>query len=96
PDAPWARRSGWLSTARFPDDGLRQAVRHALDARAIETRPIWPPMRIQAPYADLPVLGGDVAVGIGETVLCLPCSAHLTDDQQAEVIDVIRIVVERG
>ncbi len=96
PDAPWAHRSGWLSTARFPDDGLRQAVRHALDAREIETRPIWPPMRIQAPYADLPVLGGDVAMGIGHTVLCLPCSAHLSDDQQAEVIGVIRTVVERG
>ena len=62
----------------------------------IETRPIWPPMRIQAPYADLPVLGGDVALGIGDTVLCLPCSAHLTTDQQSEVIDIIRTVVERG
>ncbi len=96
PDAPWANRSGWLSTARFPDHGMRQAVRHALDAYEIETRPIWPPMRMQAPYADLPVLGGDVAMGIGETVLCLPCSAHLTADQQSEVIGVIRTVVERG
>ena len=93
PDEPWARRSGWLSTAMFADDTVRQAVRDALDAREIETRTIWPPMRIQAPYRDLPVLGGNVAVDIGERVLCLPCSAHLSDELQDEVIDTVRTVI---
>ncbi len=96
PDEAWARRSGWLSTVVLPEAGTRRAVRDALAAVDIETRPIWPPMRIQAPYRDLPVLGGDVAVGIGETVLCLPCSAHLTDDAQAEIIGIVEDVVRRG
>ncbi len=96
PDAPWARRSGWLSTAMFPDDTTRQAVRDALGAREIETRPIWPPMRIQAPYRDLPVLGGGVALDIGERVLCLPCSAHLSDELQDEVIDTVCTVIRGG
>ncbi len=96
PDEPWARRSGWLSTVRFHDGATRNAVRQALGEQGIETRPIWPPMRIQAPYAQLPVLGGDVAVGIGATVMCLPCSAHLTGAQQDEVIAIVRTVVERG
>ena len=96
PDLPWARRSGWLSTAVFADDGTRGAVRDALDAKQIEARPIWPPMRIQAPYADCDVLGGTVAMDIADRVLCLPCSAHMTEAQQDEVIDTIRTVVRRG
>ncbi len=96
PDERWARRSGWLSTIVLPEQGARRAVRDALAAVDIETRPIWPPMRIQAPYRDLPVLGGDVAVGIGETVLCLPCSAHLGDEAQDEIIGIVQDVVRRG
>ena len=53
-------------------------------------------MRIQAPYAQCDVLGGTTAVDIADRVLCLPCSAHITDDQQTEVIDVVRTVVEAG
>ena len=93
PDEPWARRSGWLSTAVFADDSTRTAVREALARTEIEARPIWPPMRIQAPYRDCEVLGGDVAVDIADRVLCLPCSAHLTTEQQDEVIGIVRAVV---
>jgi dTDP-4-amino-4,6-dideoxygalactose transaminase len=96
PDEPWARRSGWLATAVFPDESARHAVREALRARGIEARPIWPPMRVQAPYRDREVLGGDVAMQIADRVLCLPCSAHLTTEQQDEVIDVVRAVVRGG
>ena len=96
PDAPWARRSGWLSTVTFADSGTRRAVRDALEAVGIETRPIWPPMRIQAPYRDLPVIGGAVAVDIADRVLCLPCSAHLADEQQDEIIGIVSDVVRRG
>jgi dTDP-4-amino-4,6-dideoxygalactose transaminase len=93
PDEPWARRSGWLATAVFPDDSTRQAVRAALQAEGIEARPIWPPMRIQAPYRDCAVLGGDVAMRIADRVLCLPCSAHLSTEQQDEVVGIVRAVV---
>ncbi len=96
PDEPWARRSGWLSTVQLPGAGTRRAVRDALASVGIETRPIWPPMRIQAPYRDLPVLGGDTALGIGETVLCLPCSAHLTEAEQDEIVGIVEDVVRRG
>jgi dTDP-4-amino-4,6-dideoxygalactose transaminase len=96
PDCSWAHRSGWLSSAVFPDATVRQAVRDALDARAIETRPIWTPMRLQAPYVDAPRLGGDVALDLHQRVLCLPCSAHLTDEQHDEVIGVVADVLRRG
>ena len=97
PDEPWARRSGWLAhrgvpRRQHPPGGARGAAR----AEGIEARPIWPPMRIQAPYRDCEVLGGDVAMQIADRVLCLPCSAHLTTEQQDEVIDIVRAVVRGG
>jgi len=51
-------------------------------------------MRIQLPYRACPVLGGDVAMQIADRVLCLPCSAHLTSDQQDEVVAIVRAVLE--
>lgn len=96
PDEPWARRSGWLSSVVLPDRATRAAVRDALAAEQIEARPIWPPLRTQAPYRDSPVLGGITALGIADRVLCLPCSAHLTSDQQTEVIDRVTAVLRSG
>jgi dTDP-4-amino-4,6-dideoxygalactose transaminase len=90
PDAAWAERSGWLASIVLPDIATRTTVRVALDAEGIEARPMWRPVRQQAPYVGSTVLGGDVAVELGERVLCLPCSAHLTDDQQDEVIGITR------
>jgi dTDP-4-amino-4,6-dideoxygalactose transaminase len=53
-------------------------------------------MRVQAPYRDCEVLGGDHALRIAERVLCLPCSAHLTTEQQDEVIETVRAVLRGG
>ncbi len=96
PDEPWARRSGWLSSVVLPDPDTRAAVRNALDAVSIEARPIWPPLRTQAPYRDAAVLGGTTAVSIANRVLCLPCAAHLTTEQQDEVIDRVLAVLRSG
>jgi dTDP-4-amino-4,6-dideoxygalactose transaminase len=96
PDLPWACRTGWLSSVVLPDPETRAAVRNALSAVDIEARPIWPPLRTQAPYRDAPVLGGDVAVRIANQVLCLPCSAHLAAEQQDEVIDRVLAVLRSG
>ncbi len=96
PDLPWANRSGWLSSVVLPDRETRAAVRNALDAVGIEARPIWPPIRSQAPYRDAAVLGGTTAVDIAEQVLCLPCAAHLTTEQQDEVIGRVLAVLRSG
>ncbi len=96
PDLPWAQRTGWLSSLVLPDPETRTAVRNALSAVDIEARPIWPPLRTQVPYRDAPVLGGEVAVGIANRVLCLPCSAHLATEQQDEVIELVLAVLRSG
>ncbi|HEY7135176.1 MAG TPA: aminotransferase class I/II-fold pyridoxal phosphate-dependent enzyme [Acidimicrobiia bacterium] len=89
PDRPWARRSGWLSSVVCADPTVRERIRLALEAGDVEARPVWAPLRHQAPYRGAPVLGGDVAVQLGDRVLNLPSSVTLTDEQQQRVIDVV-------
>jgi dTDP-4-amino-4,6-dideoxygalactose transaminase len=72
-----------------PDPATRERVRIALEADDIEARPVWAPLRHQAPYRTTPVIGGDVAVQLGERVLNLPSSVTLSDEQQERVIDVV-------
>jgi dTDP-4-amino-4,6-dideoxygalactose transaminase len=93
PDCTWARRSGWLSSVMFEDELGRERVRLALLDAAIESRPVWAPLRTQTPYRDVPVLGGDAAVRIAQRVLNVPSSATLTDEQQDRVIQVVRDAV---
>lgn len=96
PDAKWAQRSGWLASIVLPDQATRSRVRDALTAEGIEARPMWRPIRQQVPYVGTPVLGGDIAVELGERVLCLPCSAHLSEADQGEVIAIVRDALAKG
>ena len=97
PDEPWARRTGWLSSVVLPDPQTRAAVRNALDAVSIEARPIWPPLRTQAPYRDSRgARRRRPRCTIANQVLCLPCAAHLTTEQQDEVIDRVLAVLRSG
>ena len=90
PNAAWAWRSGWLASIVLADAAALREVREALESAGIEARPIWRPMRQQTPYRDAPVLGGTVSTQLAARILCLPCSAHLTDEEQQDVIAVVR------
>lgn len=93
PDDPAGRPNAWLTVATFdravgapgPD-----AVRRALEAADIESRPVWKPMHRQPVYADCEVVGGSVAERVFSLGLCLPSGSSLTDADQDRVVDVIR------
>jgi dTDP-4-amino-4,6-dideoxygalactose transaminase len=87
PDCGWATRTAWMYTALFDDTETRDRVHTALEAEGIESRPLWVPLHVQAPYVGAPVLGGGkVSEDIASRALCLPCSVRLTADEQDEVI----------
>jgi dTDP-4-amino-4,6-dideoxygalactose transaminase len=93
-EAPWGTHARWLTcilvdAARAGTD--REAVRLALAAHGIESRPVWKPMHLQPVYRDrrLSVLGGAVADSLYDTGLCLPSSSSLTADQVERVCAVI-------
>jgi pyridoxal phosphate-dependent aminotransferase EpsN len=93
PEAPWGQASRWLSCilidpARFGCD--REAIRLALQAENIESRPVWKPMHLQPVFTACDRVGGGVAEDLFARGLCLPSGSSLTDDQLQRVVAVVR------
>lgn len=92
PEGPGRRHTRWLSVlllgpeARVTPDALRQA----LHAQGVESRPAWKPMHLQPVFQDTPRVGGAVAESLFAQGLCLPSSTTLTEADQARIIDIIR------
>lgn len=91
PEAPGCRHTRWLSVIRL-DPALAcmpEALRLALEAANIESRPIWKPMHLQPAFVDATVVGGEVAETLFATGLCLPSGSALTDEDIDRVCDVV-------
>jgi dTDP-4-amino-4,6-dideoxygalactose transaminase len=93
PEPDWGRATRWLSVVLFDPDGFgadREAVRRALDAAGIESRPVWKPLHLQPAFRGAPAVGGAVAARLFERGLCLPSGSGMTAAQQDRVIEVVR------
>lgn len=93
PEASWGRHSRWLTCllidpVRFGVD--REELRLALEARNIESRPLWKPMHLQPVFHDAPVTGGSTSENLFRDGLCLPSGSSLTKTELTRVISVIR------
>jgi dTDP-4-amino-4,6-dideoxygalactose transaminase len=98
PEPNWGRANRWLSVllvepAAFGAD--REAVRRALDAAGVESRPAWKPLHLQPAFRDAPRAGGKVAAGLFERGLCLPSGSAMTPAEQARVIETVRSCARR-
>jgi pyridoxal phosphate-dependent aminotransferase EpsN len=92
PDAGYGEPNHWLTVVLitpklFGTD--REAVRLALEAENIESRPVWKPMHMQPVFKDCRTRGGKIAEEIFEKGLCLPSGNGLSHADQLRVIDVI-------
>ncbi len=89
----WGRANRWLTVALF-DPAIfgadREAVRQALEAAGIESRPAWKPLHLQPAFRTAPQSGGAVAAGFFERGLCLPSGCGMTAVEQARVIETVR------
>ena len=93
PEPAWGRSSRWLSVALFDPRHAgadREAVRQALAAEGIESRPVWKPLHLQPAFRNAPCAGGAVAARLFEQGLCLPSGSAMTEAEQARVIAAIR------
>ena len=89
----WGRANRWLTVALFEPASFgtdREAVRRALDAAGVESRPAWKPLHLQPAFRDAPRLGGEVATGLFDRGLCLPSGSGMTGAEQARVIETVR------
>ena len=67
-----------------------EAMRIALDAAGIESRPLWKPMHCQPVYKDAPACVNGVSEALFRTGLCLPSGPCVTDDDVRYIVDNIK------
>lgn len=82
----------WLYSVRIAPNA-RLAARDLmarLAARRIESRPLFQPLHLSAPYAGSITCRGEVAEELWRQTLSLPCSVGLTPVEQGKVIEAVR------
>lgn len=67
-----------------------EAMRLALGAGNIESRPLWKPMHLQPLYKDCAKYVNGVSEGLFKTGLCLPAGPWVTDADVALICDTIK------
>ena len=72
-----------------PNDNV-EALRMALDAAGIESRPLWKPMHKQPVYKDAPAYVNGVSESLFKVGICLPAGPWVTDDHVRYIVDQIK------
>ena len=70
----------------------RETLRLALEAKNIESRPLWKPVHLQPIFEKYPYYGNNVAETLFENGLCLPSGSNLTDSDRERIAKVIKSV----
>ncbi|MDF1750876.1 MAG: aminotransferase class I/II-fold pyridoxal phosphate-dependent enzyme, partial [Alphaproteobacteria bacterium] len=77
--------SYWLSNIVVADEpSMRSLIEH-LNTAGIDARPFWCSLSVQAPYKNYPAMPIPVSTAMTDRVVTLPCSSHLTAQQQDRV-----------
>ena len=71
-----------------------EAMRMALDAVGIESRPLWKPMHLQPVYKNNPCYVNGVSESLFRQGLCLPSGPCVTDEDVAYIVQEIKTVIK--
>jgi len=82
----------WLSCVTFDANTSYsvKALRLALSAENIESRPLWKPMHLQPVFSSSPYYGSGVSDQLFEQGLCLPSGSNLSSEQKERIRAVIQ------
>jgi pyridoxal phosphate-dependent aminotransferase EpsN len=92
PEAAYGQCNRWLTCILVEPEifgATREDIRLALEAKNIESRPLWKPMHMQPVFAGCRAVGGAVSEGLFEKGLCLPSGSNLGKDDLGRVVDVV-------
>jgi len=91
PSADWAGHAYWLSSVRVEKRGRaeREALRGYFAEAGVEVRPLWQPLHLSAAHCGAETLGGELAEGLQDEILCLPSSVTLSDENQDRVVSLM-------
>lgn len=67
-----------------------EAMRLALDARGIESRPLWKPMHLQPVYRNNPHYTDGTSEALFKRGLCLPAGPYVGEKEVAYIVEAIR------
>ena len=81
--------SGEIHTDCEPNRNV-EALRIALDAAGIESRPLWKPMHKQPVYANAPAYVNGVSESLFKVGMCLPSGPYVSDDDVKYIVDNIK------
>ena len=98
PIAAYGEPNYWLTCITIDPDRFgasREEVRLALEARNIESRPVWKPLHLQPVFAGCRVRGGAVAASIFDRGLCLPSGSSLTEAEHGRICEIVLGVPEK-
>lgn len=70
-----------------------EAMRIALNAAGIESRPLWKPMHLQPVYKNNPCYVNGVSESLFKQGLCLPSGPCVTDEDVAYIVEEIKKVI---
>lgn len=96
PEPEGLRSTRWLTALTIDPDvtGVgREDIRLMLLDHQIESRPLWKPMHMQPLYKDSPYHGTGFDQCLFMNGLCLPSGSDITDDQQNEIINLIKALL---
>ena len=77
-----------------PNDNV-EALRMALDAANIESRPLWKPMHRQPVYRNNPAYTNGVSESLFKIGICLPSGPWVTDENVRYIVDNIKTSIEK-
>ena len=77
-----------------PNDNV-EALRMALDAAGIESRPLWKPMHRQPVYRNNPAYTNGVSESLFKVGICLPSGPWVTDENVRYIVDNIKASIEK-
>lgn len=81
----------WLYSARLPDEKTARALVASCDVARIEARLFWRSLSAQAPWRDAPRRLRGVSAALSGTVVSLPSSSSLSEQDQQRVIDTVTV-----
>ena len=73
-----------------PNDNV-EALRMALDAAGIESRPLWKPMHKQPVYKNAPAYTNGVSESLFKVGICLPAGPWVTDGHVRYIVEQIKL-----
>ncbi|MCA1788115.1 MAG: DegT/DnrJ/EryC1/StrS family aminotransferase, partial [Desulfobacteraceae bacterium] len=95
PEADYGRANRWLSVILITPEQFgadREAVRLALEAENIESRPVWKHMHMQPVFQTTHPcrkVGGSVSQDLFTRGLCLPSGTAMTPEDQNRVVNTL-------